>query len=114
MKLSRIDVKNLTHREYMGIFEHLHYSANLGAVSACLGWIFYWLAKVPDSLIPTGMLCVFFYVVGLVAGLTGVGIMVLARNRFGSRTDNLLLQLQISYSITASLMGLILYIFSPS
>lgn len=98
----------------MGIFEQLHHSANLGSVSACLGWIFYWLAKVPDSLIPTGMLCVFFYLIGTGAGLIGAGIMVLSRNRFGSRADHLLLQLQLSYSVLASLVGLIFYTLSPS
>jgi hypothetical protein len=114
MRIRRIDVKNLTHQDYLGIFEQLHYLANTGAVSSCLGWIFYWLAKVPDSLIPTGILCVFFYVVGMAAGLTGVGIMVLTKNRFGSKMDHVLLQLQISYSILASLLGLILYFLSPA
>jgi len=114
MKIHRIDVNNLTHQKYMDIFEQLHNSANLGSVSTCLGWLFYWFAKVPDSLIPTGMLCVLFYIVGMAAGLTGTGILILARSRFGSRTDNLLLHLQISYSILGSLLGLTLYFISPS
>jgi hypothetical protein len=114
MNLRRIDVKNLPHRDYLGIFEQLHYAANLGSVSSCLGWIFYWLAKVPDSLIPTGMLCVVFYMVGMIAGLTGAGIMILTNNRFGSKKDQMFLLLQISYSILAALLGLILYFLSPA
>ena len=114
MRIRRIDVNNLTHRDYLGIFEQLHYSANLGSVSSCLGWIFYWLAKVPDSLIPTGMLCVVFYMVGMIAGLTGTGIMILTKNRFGSKTDRVLLLLQVCYSILAALLGLILYFLSPA
>ena len=114
MKGEKLDVDNLTHHQYWRLFDGLLNAANVGATTACMGWIFYWLDLVPNPVFHTEILSWVFFLTSLAAGLTGTVIMILTRNRLGTKNDRLLSVLQISYSLIAAVSGIMVQIIYPS
>ena len=113
MKAFRIDVSKLSHPEYLKTFGKLIDSAYIGMVLACLGWFSFWLDHIPSHALHTHMITRILFLVALWAGLYGTWIMFLTGNRMGTKKDRILLFLEVTYTITASLSGLAAFFIFP-
>jgi hypothetical protein len=114
MKVFRIDIDNLSHKEYLRLFGKLTLYADMGAVFACLAWMFYWLDHIPSHVIHFHTVTPFLFLAALLFGVYATWIIIRTDNRIGTNWDRIWIFLEAFYATGASILGIIAYsIFPP-
>ena len=113
VKAFRIDIKNLSHKEYLRLFGKLLLYADTGAVIACLAWMAYWLDHIPGHVIHTHMITPFMFLAAMVCGIYATWIMIRTGRQVGTGLDRFWILMEASYAVTASILGIIAYIIFP-
>ncbi|TNF50572.1 hypothetical protein EP232_00525 [bacterium] len=113
MKEFRIDVNNLSQKEYLRLFGKLILYADMGAVCACLAWMFYWLDHIPSHVFHTHLITPFLFLAAMMSGLYAIWIMIRTGKWVGTRSDRFWIFLEASYATGASILGIIAYFIHP-
>ncbi len=113
MTAFRIDIDNISHKEYLRLFGKLLLYADFGAVIACLAWMFYWLDRIPDHVIHTHAVTPFLFLTALLSGVCATWIMIRTGKQIGTRLNRLWIFLEASYATGASILGIMAFIYFP-
>jgi len=100
------DVQTVSRERYWRTFGRLIQVADVGVVLGVMGWVFYWMDRVPDPLFHTHIISQIMFLTGLLAGLYGSWIIIRKKVRLGTRRDHVLHIIFLSYAILAGLLGL--------
>lgn len=107
------DVHNVSKERYWKAFGRLIQVADVGVVLGIMGWVFYWMDRVPDPLFHTHIISEVMFLTGLLAGLYGSWIIIRKKVRLGTSKDHVLHIIFLSYAILAGLLGIVANILYP-
>ncbi|MDF1535137.1 MAG: hypothetical protein P1S46_01375 [bacterium] len=113
MSSAVIGTNHLSPKEYWNLFGKLIISADVGALSACLGWILYWFDHIPDHVIHLHGTSPLLFLVSLSAALYAAVITVRTGNRLGARNDRTWHTFEILYAFFAGVSGITAYFINP-
>jgi hypothetical protein len=113
VNIFRIDIDNFSHKEYLRLFEKLILYADMGAVFACIAWMFFWLDHIPSHVIHTHVVTPFLFLVALLSGVYATWIIIRTDNQIGTNWDRIWIFLEALYATGASILGIAAYIIFP-
>ena len=113
MKSFRIDVENLSQKEYQRLFGRIILYADTGAAVACIAWMAYWLDHIPSHTFHTHAFTPFLFLAAMASGVYAMWLITRTGRQMGTAWNRFWILMEISYASAASILGIIAYIIFP-